>query len=48
MNMLKTKVPLNKFGRVEDIANLACFLSSSLSDNITGAIWKVDGGQCIS
>ena len=47
-NMLKTKVPLNKFGRVEDIANLACFLSSSLSDNITGAIWKVDGGQCIS
>ncbi len=47
-NMLKIKVPLNKFGRVEDIANLACFLSSSLSDNITGAICKVDGGQCIS
>lgn len=47
-NMLKTKVPLNKFGRVEDIANLACFLSSSLANNVTGAVWKVDGGQSIS
>ena len=47
-NMLKTKVPLNKFGTVEDIANLACFLSSPLSNNITGAILNVDGGQCVS
>lgn len=43
--MLTNDVPLNKLGRVEDISNLAVFLASSVSNNCTGAIWTLDGGQ---
>ena len=44
--MIRDKVPLNRFGSVEDVANMACFLSSSLSSNVTGTIFSTDGGQC--
>lgn len=39
------KIPLAKFGRPEDIANLVVFLSSPLSDYITGEVIAVDGGM---
>jgi len=37
-------VSLKKFGEVEDVASLVLFLSSELSDYITGAIIPVNGG----
>ena len=43
--MLKSDVPLKKFGNVEDVAYLALFLASSVSNNSTGTIWVSDGGQ---
>jgi NAD(P)-dependent dehydrogenase (short-subunit alcohol dehydrogenase family) len=43
--MLAQDVPLYKLGKVEDVANLALFLASSISNNSTGSIWTIDGGQ---
>ena len=43
--MLTQDVPLHKLGSASDIANLALFLASSISNNSTGAIWTIDGGQ---
>ena len=36
--------PVGRFGKVEEIASLACFLASSESDYITGQIVFADGG----
>ena len=36
--------PVGRFGKAEEIANLACFLASSESDYITGQIIFADGG----
>lgn len=38
-------VPLGRFGRVEEIAELACFLLSSKADYINGECITMDGGQ---
>ena len=43
--MLRTRVPLNRFGTPEDIANATIFLSSDLASFITGSCLTVDGGQ---
>ena len=45
--MIKNKVPLGRFGKPEDIANLAIFLLSSKSSFMTGAEIVIDGGQII-
>lgn len=37
-------IPLGKFGQVEDIANLAVFLSGEKAKYITGQVINVDGG----
>ena len=37
-------VPIKRAGTPEDVANLVFFLSSDLSDYITGEVIKVDGG----
>jgi NAD(P)-dependent dehydrogenase (short-subunit alcohol dehydrogenase family) len=37
-------MPLRRFGEPEDVAGLALFLASSVSDYITGAVFVVDGG----
>lgn len=34
-------------GQPEDIANVALFLASPLSDYVTGEVVKVDGGMCM-
>lgn len=39
------RIPLARFGKPEEIANLVLFLSSSLSDYITGEVIAVDGGM---
>lgn len=44
---LLNAIPLRRFGHVEDIANAALFLASSLSDYITGEVISVDGGMGI-
>ncbi|MFW6306348.1 MAG: 3-oxoacyl-[acyl-carrier-protein] reductase [Bacillota bacterium] len=38
-------IPLNKFGKQEDVANLICFLASSESDYINGQVINIDGGM---
>ncbi|MEW6685160.1 MAG: 3-oxoacyl-[acyl-carrier-protein] reductase [Candidatus Edwardsbacteria bacterium] len=37
-------IPLKRFGKPEDVANLVLFLASELADYITGQIIQVDGG----
>ena len=37
-------IPLRRFGRPEDVANLVVFLASEESSYITGAVIPVDGG----
>lgn len=41
---LLERIPLNRLGKPEDVANLAVFLSSEYSDYITGQAIHVDGG----
>ena len=43
--MLKNNVTLNTFGRPIDIANLVLYLSSPISNFVTGSIFTLDGGQ---
>ena len=38
-------IPMKKMGSTKDVANLVLFLSSSLSDYITGQVINVDGGM---
>ena len=42
------RIPLNRLGTPDDIAKVAVFLASNLSDYITGSIVVVDGGFLIS
>jgi len=44
-SMLAAEVPLNDFGYMKDVADLALFLSSSSASNITGQVMITDGGQ---
>ncbi len=37
-------IPLGRFGRVEDISNVVCFLVSEDASYITGEVIKVNGG----
>ena len=46
--MLEVKVPLNRFGTPEEIANAVVFVSSPRASFISGASINVDGGQTIS
>jgi len=46
--MIKNKVPLNKFIKAEDVSDSVAFLSSPISSSITGQIFVVDGGQTIN
>jgi len=44
---LLNNIPLKRFGKPEDVANLVVFLSSDKSNYITGEVIKVDGGMAI-
>lgn len=41
------QIPLGRFGKPEDIANMAAFLASEKASYITGQIISVDGGMAI-
>jgi len=42
---VKKELPIGRFGTVEEIANLVCFLASEKSSLMTGACINADGGQ---
>ena len=46
--VLKSKIPMNRFGTPNDIANTVIFLCSQLSDYITGETIHVNGGMYFS
>jgi multimeric flavodoxin WrbA len=41
----RTKIPLGRFGREEEIAAAIVFLCSEPASNVVGAAWSVDGGS---
>ena len=41
----KKSIPLKKFGKAEDVANVVAFLASESSDYVTGQVIQVDGGM---
>ena len=44
-NSIMNKIPMKKFGKPEDIASLAVFLSSNHSSYITGQTFHINGGM---
>lgn len=45
---MQDRIPLNRFGEPEDIAELVSFLASDKSSFITGGEYKIDGGVSIN
>lgn len=41
------QIPLKRFGEVEDISNVVCFLASDKANYITGQVISVDGGMAM-
>ena len=46
--IMEEKISLGRFGSTEDVANAVAFLSSELSDYITGETIHVNGGMYFS
>ena len=44
-HLIETTVPMQRFGKPEEIADAVLFLSSERASFITGALLRVDGGQ---
>lgn len=42
---VKKELPIGRFGTVEEVANVVCFLASERASLVTGACINVDGGQ---
>jgi 3-oxoacyl-[acyl-carrier protein] reductase len=47
LNELRAAIPLGRFGKPEDIADVAVFLTSSKAGFITGAVLDVNGGMFV-
>jgi 3-oxoacyl-[acyl-carrier protein] reductase len=37
-------IPANRYGRVEEFADVVCFLASQRASYVTGSMIRVDGG----
>ena len=48
MMRLKSLTPLGRFGKPEEVADLALFLASEESRFITGQLISIDGGLIMS
>ena len=46
--LIENTVPMNRFGKPEEIADACLFLASQRASFITGALLCVDGGQTVS
>ena len=42
--LIMSKTPLNRWGKVEDLVGLVVFLASDASSYMTGSVIPVDGG----
>ena len=47
IKMMEAKVPLKRWGKSEDVADLYCFLASDEASYISGVILPVDGGAVV-
>ncbi|MEI8175945.1 MAG: 3-oxoacyl-[acyl-carrier-protein] reductase [Candidatus Omnitrophota bacterium] len=46
-NAMLSRIPLNRFGEIKDVAFAALFLASGESDYVTGCTIQVDGGIAV-
>mgnify|MGYP001219342433 CR=1 FL=1 len=42
---IKKNVPMDKFGRIQDIFEICIMISENTSNYLTGSLFKIDGGQ---
>jgi 3-oxoacyl-[acyl-carrier protein] reductase len=42
---VKQNMPLGRFGKPEEVADVVVFLASERASLVTGACWSVDGSQ---
>jgi peroxisomal 2,4-dienoyl-CoA reductase len=45
---LTANIPLGRFGRIDEVADLALYLASPAAAYVTGAVFVIDGGQSVS
>jgi NAD(P)-dependent dehydrogenase (short-subunit alcohol dehydrogenase family) len=45
LDRIRSQVPLDRFGRPEEVARVVRFLTADASAYITGQVWAVNGGQ---
>jgi len=46
-NFIKSNVPMNRFGTLDEVADAALFLCSERASFITGSVLVIDGGQTV-